>query len=202
MRKISSKYDLKIKTQNKKEIPRQGIQNKIAYFSLMNISTALSFAALRTPVIVPPARPAAYARSMDGYFTLSGVLNVNEPNLHHSHETFLRKETTSMKFIHFLFFFFLKFCWDFMKSNPNIVHSRILIKYLLHIGLNISHIVLGKRFIYSVYLFQEFTKKFTAKKVDCSYYFLLPLHFLYLRPEKEKRFSYKLNFTPWRRARI
>ena len=48
----------------------------------MNNSTAFSLAALRTPVMVPPARPAAYARSIDGYFTLSGALNVSEPNLY------------------------------------------------------------------------------------------------------------------------
>jgi hypothetical protein len=31
--------------------------------------------------MVPPALPAAYAKSIDGYFTLSGALNVNEPSL-------------------------------------------------------------------------------------------------------------------------
>lgn len=51
----------------------------------MNISTAFSLAALRTPVIVPPALPAAYARSIDGYFTLSGALNVSEPSLQHGY---------------------------------------------------------------------------------------------------------------------
>ena len=49
----------------------------------MNISTAFSFAALRTPVMVPPARPAAYASSIDGYLTLSGALNVRDPSLNH-----------------------------------------------------------------------------------------------------------------------
>lgn len=58
------------------------IKEQNTYFSSINISTAFSFAALRTPVIVPPARPAAYARSIEGYFTLSGALNVSEPSLH------------------------------------------------------------------------------------------------------------------------
>ncbi len=44
-------------------------------------STALSFAALSTPVIVPPARPAAYERSIDGYLARSGTLNVKSPIL-------------------------------------------------------------------------------------------------------------------------
>eukprot|EP00955_Chlamydomonas_euryale_P089397 364463-Chlamydomonas_euryale.AAC.4 len=42
----------------------------------MNISTACSFAADSTPVIVPAARPAPYARSMAGYLARSGALNV------------------------------------------------------------------------------------------------------------------------------
>jgi hypothetical protein len=54
---------------------------QVTYFSSRNISTAFSLAALRTPVIVPPARPAEYAKCIDGYFTLSGALNVNDPNL-------------------------------------------------------------------------------------------------------------------------
>lgn len=53
------------------------------HFSSMNISTAFSLAALRTPVMVPPALPAAYARSIDGYFTLSGFLNVKSTLNHH-----------------------------------------------------------------------------------------------------------------------
>ena len=45
-----------------------------------NISFAISFAAFRQPVIVPPTRPAAYANPIQGYLSLSGPLNVMLPN--------------------------------------------------------------------------------------------------------------------------
>lgn len=44
--------------------------------SCRKISFARSFAAFMAAVMLPPARPAAYARSMHGYLTRSGSLNV------------------------------------------------------------------------------------------------------------------------------
>lgn len=51
------------------------------HLSSRKSSTAISFAALKTPVIVPPARPALYDRSMEGYFSWSGFLKVRFPIL-------------------------------------------------------------------------------------------------------------------------
>jgi hypothetical protein len=70
---------LKVRTRQTKNVLLQFLRG--TYFSLINNSTAFSLAALRTPVMVPPALPAAYAKSIDGYFTLSGALNVSEPSL-------------------------------------------------------------------------------------------------------------------------
>jgi hypothetical protein len=40
-----------------------------------------SLAAEKTPVMVPPARPAAYPMVSEGYFSVSGSLNVRSPIL-------------------------------------------------------------------------------------------------------------------------
>lgn len=71
------------KKQQKKESTnaRQLLGLGLLLLSCMNPPSCpptCSLAADRTPVMVPPARPAAYARFMEGYLAWSGLVKVRE----------------------------------------------------------------------------------------------------------------------------